>query len=259
MNGEFLFKCFGSIDDCLISMSVNRIGKIKNERRAKFITLITAASLTVSLIPVTASYIASSYISVSPVKAEEAPCIIYNQYYQPIGDEMFAQYGLIEKPTLDLAEEYIGAYLNLGGDIINVYRCRNTSADNILLGERNGRCFYLLFISKEDSFSETKDFLSFLGYTSETDIVTMSVNGKNITDRDKISKLWSAINGSFITSKNEYEYAVYHGEWSYEKEQEERNSFIYIELNFGMTNYLHIAYSPSTGYFLSHFTYFKVR
>ncbi|MDE6022383.1 MAG: hypothetical protein K2G13_02660, partial [Muribaculaceae bacterium] len=52
MNGEFLFRCIGFVDDGLIDMSVKRIGKIKNERRIKVFSALAAAVLIMVATPI---------------------------------------------------------------------------------------------------------------------------------------------------------------------------------------------------------------
>jgi len=261
MNEYFPIRCIGLIDDSLIEMSIKRIKRIKTERMVNFFTSIAATALIIIGIgiPVGISYYNTAIIGDS-LHYEEPPCVIGNKYYQAIGSLSYEEYGLPNNPSSNMIDEYLGTYENLGGNPINIYSTTVSSTYNILLGENDGRFFYLLFIHlvNNDMFANSQEFLDFYGYSTSTNIHSMSIDGKNASGTKIIIEFWEAISDSKISSFDEYNYALCHSESSDDVSQDMHNNPVYIELNFGETNYLEIAYYPSIGFFATHDCYFKL-
>lgn len=264
MNGEFLFRCIGSVDDGLIDMSVKRIGKIKNERRIIVFSALTAAVLMMTAAPIGVlkyrDFNQSSTVDDSPFI--EMPVIeIENDYYQVLDEKRQAKYGLPENPGSNLIKEVVGTYNSVGKTIkVNVFTSTVSQTNNILLGECDGKFFYMVFCNKINGelFDDAMSFLEFFGYNSETDIVSMSVEGKKIKDRGTIEKFWGAISNSSLATFDDYSNAIFQGKWTNDKALENNNSSVVIELNVGMPSYLQIRYSSLAGFFCSHECYLKI-
>ncbi|MBR4096375.1 MAG: hypothetical protein IKK42_03610 [Oscillospiraceae bacterium] len=264
MSDGFLLRCIGAIDDHLINMSVKKIGKIKIERRIKFFSSIAAAILMMTAIPIGtmnhANLLPNSTVDDSPII--EMPVIeIGNDYYQVLNEKSCAKYGLPENPDSDLIKELIGTYDSVDKTMrVNVFTTTVSTTKNILIGECGGKFFYLVFCNKinGERFADAESFLDFFGYHSEADVVSLSINGKNINDKKTIEKFWNAISNSTISTPEDYDSTVYQSEWTYDKAQEKYNSLIDIELNVGLPSYLQIRYSSLVGFFVSHDCYLRI-
>lgn len=264
MNGEFMLRCVGAIDNRLIDMSVKRIGKIKSERRIKFFSLISAAALMMTAVPVGvlnySRFMPNTTVDDSPFS--EMPIIeIGNEYYQILSEKSLAKYGLTEKPNSALIKETLGTYNSVGGTMrATVFTPTDPTTRNILLGECDGKFFYMAFCNKINGkqFADAAEFLEFFGYNSVDDIVSMSVKGRKIEDRETIEDFWNAVSSSAIATIDDYNCAVYQGEWTSEKAQENNLNSTDIELNIGTPSYLQIRYSPFAGFFVSHECYLKI-
>ena len=130
MNGEFLLKSIGEIDDGIIEKSLKKMSRIKTERRIRICSAVAAALLVVTM-PVGVVYrsIMSNATNYSP------PLVLIDmEMYQAVTD--YASLGL-PKPTYELAGEFLGEY----GEI-RVYAPK-TPAD-YLIGELDGEFFYLV-------------------------------------------------------------------------------------------------------------------
>lgn len=264
MNGEFLFRCIGSVDDGLIDMSVKRIGKIKNERRNSVFSALIAAVLMLVATPIGVmkfrDFNQHSTVDESPFI--EMPVIeIENDYYQVLDEKRQAKYGLSETPDSNLIKEAVGTYYSVDKTMkVNIFTSTVSSEKNILIGECDGKFFYIVFCNKThgELFNDARDFLEFFGYFSGADIVSMSVKGKKINDKETVEKFWDTISNSSIGTLDDYDHAVYQGEWTNDKAQENYNSSVTIELNVGMPSYLQIRYSSLAGFFISHDCYLKI-
>lgn len=262
MNNEFLLRSVGLINDRLIEAAINRIGKIKNERRIKVFSALTAAVLIMTAVPIGVlnyhNFVQSSADDKSFI---EMPVIeMENCYYQVLGEKNRVKYGLNEDPDSGLIDEFVGTYDFVGLSMtVNVFTSTVSPTRNILLGECDDKFFYMVFRNKiNERFADAMSFLEFFGYNSEADIVSMSAGGKKIKDRETIEKFWEAISNSSSATFEDYDYAVYQGKWTDERTQENHNSSVVIELNVGMPSYLQIRYSSLAGYFISHECYLKI-
>lgn len=264
MNDVFRLRCIGLIDDELIDVAINRIGKIKNERRIKAFSTLAAAVLIMVVTPIGVinyrNFERGSIVDDLPFS--EMPVIeVDNNCYQAIGEKNRVKYGLNENPDSSLINEFVGTYDFAGRSMtVNVFTSTVSQTNNILLGECDDTFFYMVFCNKinDGYFDDAMSFLDFFGYNSATDIVSMSVDGKEIKDREMIEKFWGTIFNSSLETFDDYSNAIYQGKWTNDKAQENYNSSVVIELNVGMPSYLQIRYSSLAGFFISHECYLKI-
>lgn len=264
MNDEFRLRCIGLIDDELIEVAINRMGKIKNERKVKVFSALVAAVLIIVVTPIGvlnySRFVPNTTVDDSPFS--EMPVIeIGNEYYQILSENSLAKYGLTEKPNSALINETLGTYNSVSGTIrVTVFTSTDFTTRNVLLGERDGKFFYMAFCNKinGEQFADAAEFLEFFGYNSVDDIVSMSVKGRKINSRETIEDFWNAILSSSIATIDDYDHAISQGEWTNDKAQESYNSSVIIELNVGTPNYLRIRFYSLTGFFVSHECYLKI-
>lgn len=258
MNDGFPVRCVGLIDDSLIAMSVERINKIKLERRIKIFSSVAASIMLISTFSIVIPYYYSNFSVVDSPHIELPTIVIDSSMYQEISEEHYKQYGITSTPTSEMIRDYLGTYIDSDGVAVDVYSTSITPLKSILIADDNDRLYYIVFCNKTNDipFSDAHDFFEYFGYSKSQDIVSMTVDGKKVDDINLIESFWQVISSSEICSIDEFAYAVHGDEWSEEKAQENYQSLRTIELNYGTASYLKITYSGLTGFFDSHACYF---